>query len=200
MFIYPQNSLIPKAIIWYFIPTKVMYLSHNGTFCPFDKCCLLSKLPLLPPEVNHDVSKRWETWIHQHWWRRVMGSNVMNSGKNDVTHACDVITRMTSRVTSFWCQSDQGRSPEYAKFWILKIRPLLREIRPFLWNDLSLHFVSVCVRATTMSDQWSTRVKYLIQSYYNFICIMAGCFLSSKHLRIPSINAVKGLLILSLMD
>ncbi len=29
-----------------------------------------------------------------------------------------------------------GCSPEYAKFWIFEIGPLLREIQPFLWNKV----------------------------------------------------------------
>ncbi len=37
--------------------------------------------------------------------------------------ARDVITQVTSRVTSLWRRADRHWSPEYAKFWILKIGP-----------------------------------------------------------------------------
>ena len=35
----------------------------------------------------------------------------------------DDVTRISSRAASLWRHSDQGRSPEYAKFWIFKIGP-----------------------------------------------------------------------------
>ncbi len=63
-----------------------------------------------------------------HEWRRV-------KGQVDV-RACDVISRVASRATDFSFWADRHRSPEYAKFWILKIGPLLAEIRPILWNHV----------------------------------------------------------------
>ncbi len=47
-----------------------------------------------------------------------------------------------ARVTSSraWCQShpvDRRQRAEHAKFWIFQIGPLLAEIQPILWNDIS---------------------------------------------------------------
>ncbi len=55
---------------------------------------------------------------------------------SSVTSRACVTSSRALRATSPWCHTDRGRSLEHAKFWILKIGPLLREIRPFLWNKV----------------------------------------------------------------
>ena len=58
-------------------------------------------------------------------------------GVMSLMRARDVISRVTSHATSWWRQTDQRRSPEHGKFWILQIGQLLREIRPFSWMHVT---------------------------------------------------------------
>ena len=58
----------------------------------------------------------------------------------------DVISRAAPHATGFSLQPDRLRSPEYAKFWIFKIGPVLAEIWPILWSKVnSYYFVGVHV-------------------------------------------------------
>ncbi len=52
--------------------------------------------------------------------------------------ARDVISRAWRRAWRHWRQADRDRSPEQAKFRILKIGPLLAEIQLILWSEVSL--------------------------------------------------------------
>ncbi len=78
------------------------------------------------------------------------------------SRARDVISRATSRAAHLWHQTDGRRSPEYAKFRIFQIGPLLREIRPFSWNQdknrqgCNIFFFNACIILLLMRDFFVT--------------------------------------------
>ena len=51
--------------------------------------------------------------------------------------ACDVVLRTTSHAQILGGLTGRGQSPEYAKFWIFQIGPLLAGTQPILWNNVT---------------------------------------------------------------
>ncbi len=89
------------------------------------------------------------------------------------SRARDVISRAASRATVFSLWADRPRSPEYVKFWIFKIGPLLAEIRPILWSE-----VNICL-CSLYHGKWYRDIPYGFTNPYNVWILMGWWLLGS---------------------